>query len=37
MTLSERRFLQAMCMRHETWFNRRTPHVAAVIRRAKLK
>lgn len=37
MTLSERRYLQAMCMRHETWINRRAPHVAAVIRRAKLK
>lgn len=37
MTLSERRFLQAMCMRHEAWINRRAPHVAAAIRCAKLK
>ncbi|UYW26968.1 hypothetical protein [Methylorubrum extorquens] len=37
MKLSERHFLQAMCMRHETWINRRSPHVAAVIHRAKLK
>ncbi|WP_261925993.1 hypothetical protein [Methylorubrum sp. GM97] len=37
MTLSERPFLQAMRMRHEAWINRRSPHVAAAIRRAKLK
>lgn len=37
MMLSESRFLQAMCMRHETWINRRSPHVAAVIRSAKLR
>jgi hypothetical protein len=37
MTLSERGFLQAMCLRHETWINRRAPHVAAIIRRAKFK
>ena len=37
MKLSERSFLQAMCKRHETWINRRSPHVATVIRSAKLK
>ncbi|SOR28731.1 protein of unknown function [Methylorubrum extorquens] len=37
MKFSEHRFLRAMCMRHETWINRRSPHVAAVIRGAKLK